>query len=136
MNYYYTEISMLHEEGGAFYRPLFFDFPDDNLAYQNLTHNVMLGRNLKVSHESTETEVVTESWYYFPQGTWCSVVNASAGCVEGPQQVLLPSRIYQSFVHIRDGSVVPMQLDVIGEQSTTRMVHELQQNPVDLHIHP
>lgn len=136
VNYYYTEISMLHEEGGAFYRPLFFDFPDDNLAYQNLTHNVMLGRNLKVSHESTETEVVTESWYYFPQGTWCSVVNASAGCVVGPQQALLPSRIYQSFVHIRDGSIVPLQLDVIGEHSTTRMVQELQQNPVDLHIHP
>lgn len=29
LNYYYTELSMLHEEGGAFYRPLFFDFPMD-----------------------------------------------------------------------------------------------------------
>lgn len=35
VNYYYTEMSMLHEEGGAFYRPLFFDFPYDDMAYQN-----------------------------------------------------------------------------------------------------
>lgn len=35
VNYYHTEISMLHEEGGAFYRPLWFDFPEDPKAYLN-----------------------------------------------------------------------------------------------------
>lgn len=29
LNYYYTEITMLHEEGGTFFRPLFFDFPNE-----------------------------------------------------------------------------------------------------------
>lgn len=135
VNYYYTEMSLLHEEGGTFYRPLFFDFPDDKNAYQNLTHNVMLGRNLKVSHQSTETEVVTETDYYFPQGSWCSVVNVSAGCIDGPVTTQLPSRIYQSYVHIRDGSIVPLQLGVIGQKQTVRKVHEIQQKPVDLHIH-
>lgn len=33
VNYYYTEMSYLNEEGGAFYRPLFFDFPHDMEAY-------------------------------------------------------------------------------------------------------
>lgn len=33
VHYYYTEMSHLHEDGGAFYRPLFFDFPDDKMAY-------------------------------------------------------------------------------------------------------
>lgn len=50
LNYYYTEISMLHEEGGTFYRPLFFDFPNDPDAYANKTHNIMLGQHLKLSH--------------------------------------------------------------------------------------
>jgi alpha-glucosidase (family GH31 glycosyl hydrolase) len=35
VNYYHTEISMLHEEGGAFYRPLWYDFPEDQHAYKN-----------------------------------------------------------------------------------------------------
>ena len=50
LNYYYTEISMLHEEGGAFYRPLFFDFPGDPKTTTNFTQNVMLGSALKLSH--------------------------------------------------------------------------------------
>lgn len=49
LSYYYTELSMLHEEGGAFYKPLFFDFSDDPKAYMNQTNNVLLGRGLKVS---------------------------------------------------------------------------------------
>ena len=47
--YYYTEMSLLNKEGGAFYRPLFFDFPNDTNAYMNLTHNVMLGSGMKAS---------------------------------------------------------------------------------------
>lgn len=49
MNYYYTEITMLHEEGGVFYQPPFFEFPFDTKASLNLTNNVMLGKYLKVS---------------------------------------------------------------------------------------
>ena len=33
IRYYYTELSMLHKEGGAFYKPLFFEFPNDEEAY-------------------------------------------------------------------------------------------------------
>jgi len=33
VNYYYTELSMLHETGGSFYKPVFFEFPDDANAY-------------------------------------------------------------------------------------------------------
>jgi alpha-glucosidase (family GH31 glycosyl hydrolase) len=47
--YYYTQMSMIHKDGGAFYRPLFFDFPQDPNAYLNQTHNVMLGSAMKAS---------------------------------------------------------------------------------------
>jgi len=66
INYYYTEMSHLHETGGAFYSPLFFHFPDDKMAYDDYTHNVMLGKHLKVSQQSTESEFVTDTVYYFP----------------------------------------------------------------------
>ena len=35
LNYYYTEMSLLHEEGGAFYKPMFFDYPEDLNTYQD-----------------------------------------------------------------------------------------------------
>lgn len=138
INYYYTEMSMLHEEGGAFYRPLFFDFPQDADAYQNQTHNVMLGKNLKLSIQSTEDENKTETDYYFPMGNWCSVFNASngGGCIQGPANISLPSRIYQYWVHLRDGGIVPLQTDLVGHRANATKTYDVQQNPIDLHIHP
>lgn len=50
VNYYYTELSLISsEEGGAFFRPLFFDFPQLHTAYEDPTNNVMLGSSLKLS---------------------------------------------------------------------------------------
>lgn len=50
MRYYYTNMMKLSLQGsGTFYKPLFFEFPEDVNAYQNLTNNVMLGSSLKLS---------------------------------------------------------------------------------------
>ena len=49
ISYYYTQMSLLHEEGGAFYKPLFFSFPDEAGSYVDQTNNVMLGEALKLS---------------------------------------------------------------------------------------
>lgn len=86
MNYYYTELSMLHETGGAFYKPVFFEFPDDANAYQDQTDNVMLGKALKLSVNShVEGQLSTK--FYFPAGTWCNVFNVTTfanTCIKGP----------------------------------------------------
>lgn len=126
--YYYTQMSLISQNGGAFYRPLFFDFPSDNNAYLNLTNNVMLGNALKASFQSVEE--VNKTHYYFPEGTWCSVMNATGlsyeddtACVTGPRIVEFPSRIYQSYTHIRGGTIVPLQTDVIGKERNVTKVH-------------
>lgn len=134
--YYYTQMSLLSKEGGAFYRPLFFDFPQDPKAYLNQTHNVMLGSGLKASIQSTENENVTWTDYYFPDGVWCSVMNKSGGCVTGPNTVSLSSEIYQSYTHIKDGNIVPLQTDLVGLNRTVTKVEDMLKNPLELHIHP
>lgn len=40
--------------GGAFYRPLFFDYPNDDGAYENQELNVMLGSALKLGIQSKD----------------------------------------------------------------------------------
>jgi len=47
--YYQSELSFLHEEGGAFYKPLFFEFPNDPRSYNDQHLNVMLGAGLKLA---------------------------------------------------------------------------------------
>lgn len=61
---------------------------------------------------------MTDTDYYFPEGDWCSVFNTTAmGCITGPANVSLPSRLYQFHVHIREGSIIPMTLGAIGADS-------------------
>lgn len=88
----------------------------------------MLGNALKASFQSVEE--VNKTHYYFPEGTWCSVMNATGlsyeddtACVTGPRIVEFPSRIYQSYTHIRGGTIVPLQTDVIGKERNVTKVH-------------
>ena len=55
IRYYYTELSMLSQEGGAFYKPLFFEFPGETGAYDNQEINIMLGSGVKLGIQSTTT---------------------------------------------------------------------------------
>ena len=53
IRYYYSSLLLLSLRGsGTFYKPLFFEFPEDMMAYQGLTTNIMLGDALKLSVNS------------------------------------------------------------------------------------
>jgi len=54
IRYYYTELFILSLRGsGTFYKPLFFEFPEDNEASStDIEYNVMLGSALKLSINS------------------------------------------------------------------------------------
>lgn len=56
VKYYYTQLFTLSTLGGsAFYKPLFFEYPDDIKAYDNQKYNIMLGDSLKLSILSDKT---------------------------------------------------------------------------------
>ena len=90
---------------------------------------------MKASFQSTENETVDFTDYYFPDGVWCSVMNKSGGCVTGPSIESLPSRIYQSYTHIKDGNIVPLATYLIGREKNVTKVDSLLKNPLELHIH-
>ena len=53
IRYYYTQMLKVQTEGGAFIRPLFFEFPNDPGSYDDQQQNVMLGDALKLGIQST-----------------------------------------------------------------------------------
>jgi alpha-glucosidase (family GH31 glycosyl hydrolase) len=53
IRYYYSSLMRISQYGNStFYKPLFFEFPDDQNAYSNITYNVMLGSSLKLAVNS------------------------------------------------------------------------------------
>jgi alpha-glucosidase (family GH31 glycosyl hydrolase) len=36
IRYLYTQMSIIQQEGGSYFRPLFYDFPDEVGAYEDL----------------------------------------------------------------------------------------------------
>lgn len=73
--YYYSELTDISLNGDhQFFKPLFYAFPEDTNAYLNITYNVMLGNSLKLSINS-DTLNQNTTWFYFPAGTWCNILN-------------------------------------------------------------
>ena len=135
MRYYYTQMSQVSYANQTYttvYKPLFFEFPDDNGAYDDIANNVMIGSALKTAINAVNLTVSTTD-FYFPKGTWCSLFEPVGECLyfNQSQKYTLPSRINESFVHLREGYIVPMQdATALGARTTV----DLQNAPVDLHI--
>lgn len=113
VRYYQTQLTLAHLEGGAFFKPLFFEFPDDSGALDaSQEKNIMLGEALKLSVLTNQLDTNTTD-YYFPAGTWCPLFHHSGveacSVVATGANYTLPSKAYDFHLHLRDGYIVPMQ---------------------------
>jgi alpha-glucosidase (family GH31 glycosyl hydrolase) len=60
------------------YKPLFFEFPEDDGAYYDIANNVMIGSAIKTSiNVKDQSQNMTD--FYFPKGTWCSLFAPTVG---------------------------------------------------------
>jgi hypothetical protein len=92
------------------YKPVFFEFPEDEGAYHDIANNVMLGPAIKTSvNAKSLTQNMTD--FYFPAGTWCSLFDSVGQCLynEIGQNVTLSTRLNESYAHLREGYIIPMQ---------------------------
>ena len=140
IRYYYTQITNLHLNGGTFYRPVFWDFPDDAGAYQDLPNNIMLGSALKLSVLTTTLNQNTTS-FFFPAGTWCDVFNkaGTSGCIAQAVagQVMLPSKAYDFHLHLLEGHIVPLQdATTLARAHLVNTTKDLQAVAIQLHVLP
>jgi len=102
MRYFYTQMWIISENGGAFYKPLFFDFPNDDIAYLNNHDNIMIGESLKLSILTSEDKET--GTFYFPEGWWCPIFTTYA-CIHGPKNMTWNKNGFM--VSIREGAIIP-----------------------------
>lgn len=77
---------------------MIFEWPNDPMAYENISNNILLGRAVKVSMLNDKLNQDTTE-YYFPHGRWCQMYpmldkSDSNYCFDSPQPGLnktLPS---------------------------------------------
>jgi alpha-glucosidase (family GH31 glycosyl hydrolase) len=141
IRYYYTHLFLLSQDAsanGAFYKPVFFEFPNYDGAYRaNPSENVMLGPSLKLSIKTSLNKdwVNEKNAYFFPAGKWCDILHPETECVfsVGDEMEALPAGLKDYQLHLRDGHIIPFQNASALNITTSEDLHK---HPVDLHINP
>lgn len=104
IRYFYTELTMSSRDGGAFFKPLFFEYPNDVKALDApMELHIMLGSALKLSVNSN-TLNKNSTDFYFPTGHWCSLLKANGAntCFFSTgQDYTLQTKAYDVYLHLR-----------------------------------
>ena len=136
LRYYYTQLFLISKgKSGSFFKPAFFEFPSDPLAYENVDNGIMIGNALYyIPNFSTETSIDA----YFPNADW-TTVNGNAiiktfdpskteGTVEKMDYKITDIKLYY-----RGGSILPIQNSIYPYVRNTK---GLRSTPLELAVLP
>jgi alpha-glucosidase len=107
--YIYTEARRTYDTGVAFFRPLYYDWPEENAAYTSkdeyLFGEQMLAAPV-VAPADKATGLATEK-VWLPEGEWIEWPTGKH--LAGPATVERDFSIDQTPVYLKAGAIVPMQ---------------------------
>jgi alpha-glucosidase len=107
--YLYTEARRTYDTGVAFFRPLYYDWPDAPEAYDNkneyLFGDQMLASPITAPADKKSGLAVEKVW--LPQGEWIEWPTGKH--FTGPTTVERSFSLDQTPVYLRAGAIVPMQ---------------------------
>lgn len=96
------------DDGGTFFKPLFFEFPEDDKAYDYMYLNAMFGPYVKLSLQS-DTIMHGRNWnFYMPQGVWCDIFNLTQPCHNMTQGDYV-NMTADVAAYLREGYMLPFQ---------------------------
>lgn len=121
IRYYYSAFLSIEEVGGSFFKPAFFDYPNDPLSYVDVENNIFLGHALKASilvNTTADLKPDQKSDFYFPPGYYCQLHPATDMtkpdyCFEAEKDKVetrvksLRTELEDYYLHLRSGSVLP-----------------------------
>ena len=114
LRHIYTQHMLVAMDGGMYFKPVFFEFPNDPYAYLGVDNTFMIGRALKVTPILTENTKSVET--YFPNCNWFSLSNGEQDVFYNPRakegvNITVNASIHKHYinVHVRGGSIVVRQ---------------------------
>jgi alpha-glucosidase (family GH31 glycosyl hydrolase) len=107
--YIYTEARRTYDTGVAFFRPLYYDWPEDDASYTSkgeyLFGDQMLAAPI-VAPADKVSGLATES-VWLPKGAWIEWPTGKH--ITGPVKIDRSFSIDQTPIYLRAGAIVPMQ---------------------------
>jgi alpha-glucosidase len=107
--YLYTEARRTYDTGVAFFRPLYYDWPQESAAYESkgeyLFGDQMLAAPVTVPSDKVSGLATEKVW--LPKGEW--VEWPTGKHLTGPATVERSFSIEQTPVYLRAGAIVPME---------------------------
>ncbi|GFO10263.1 lysosomal alpha-glucosidase [Plakobranchus ocellatus] len=104
--YLYTLMWRSHVFGETVTRPLFFEFPDDQMTY-HLDTQFLWGSGLMISPVLTKGARTVK--VYFPMDMWYDFYSGQKVIIKSGQFLPLPAEFDHINLHIRGGNILPMQ---------------------------
>lgn len=136
LRYYYTQLFMISlGKSGSFFKPAFFEFTSDSLAYNYIDNGIMLGNSLYYIPNFSEDEKVK---VYFPNADWIDSLNGNIIKTYDPSKTTgteeeINYQITDVKLYIRGGSIIPFQSTFHPYIKNT---HDLRNTPSEIVIQP
>ncbi len=107
--YIYTEARRTYDTGVAFFRPLYYDWPEANEAYTN-KNEYLFGEQMLVDPIVAPADKISglaKEQVWLPKGEWIEWPTGKH--LTGPATVERSFSIEQTPVYVKAGAIVPMQ---------------------------
>jgi alpha-glucosidase (family GH31 glycosyl hydrolase) len=122
--YLYTEARRTYDTGVAFFRPLYYDWPEDDAAYSS-KNEYLFGDQLIVSPVTAPADKIsglTTEQVWLPKGDWIEWPTGKH--FAGPASVDRSFTIDQIPVYVKAGTILPMQpaMQHTGEKNVDPLI--------------
>jgi alpha-glucosidase len=122
--YLYTEARRAYDTGVAFFRPLYYDWPQDDAAYTS-KDEYLFGDQIVVSPVTAPADKISglaAETIWLPKGDWIEWPTGKH--FSGPIAVQRSFTIDQIPVYVRSGAIVPMQPEMLrtGEKPVDPLI--------------
>ena len=112
--YIYTAARQAYDTGVCLCRPMYYDWPEENAAYDSI-NQYMFGDDILVAPVTKAVDPVTkeaEVEVWFPKGTWYDVSRGEL--VEGGRKLKRGYTIEETPWFVKAGAVIPMYPDSVN----------------------
>ena len=114
IRYFYSQLFLISlNEKGGFFKPVMFEFPEENDSYYDIENRIMLGDSFLIcpffdNEENDEDFIFPNSnWNKYPTGE--NIINYFPEIKDNSRKIRLSGKKEELHIFLRGGYIVPMQ---------------------------